>query len=30
VVTFGGVEYTVFEVLADSMGGVTLALRAAA
>jgi hypothetical protein len=30
VVTFGGVEYTVFEVLADSMGGVTLSLRAAA
>ncbi len=30
VVTFGGVEYTVFEVLADSMGGVTLSLRVAA
>lgn len=30
VVTIDGAEYTVFEVLADSMGGVTLSLRAAA
>ena len=30
VATIGGVVYTVFEVLADAMGGVTLSLRAAA
>jgi hypothetical protein len=30
VVTIDGVAYTVFEVLADAMGGVTLSLRAAA
>ena len=30
VVTIDGVAYTVFEVQADAMGGVTLSLRAAA
>ncbi|MCX6632313.1 MAG: hypothetical protein NTW28_32280 [Candidatus Solibacter sp.] len=30
VATIGGVAYTVFEVLADAMGGVTLSLRAVA
>ena len=29
VVTFDGVSYTVFEVQADAMGGVTLSLRVA-
>ena len=30
VATIDGVQYTVFEVLADAMGGVTLYMRAAA
>ena len=30
VATIGGVAYTVFEVLADAMGGATLSMRAAA
>lgn len=30
VAVVGGVTYTVFEVLADAMGGATLSLRAAA
>ena len=30
VATIGGVAYTVFDVLADALGGVTLSLRAVA